>query len=73
MIELHDIYAIVLCTLLVLALTTTILYHRQKARQWKETEQKLLAEIDRLQKGNNILPPLVKKVKKTSSRPENLC
>ena len=61
MIELHDIYAIVLCTLLVLALTTTILYHRQKARQWKETEQKLLAEIDRLQKGNNILPPPSKK------------
>lgn len=61
MIELHDIYAIVLCTLLVLALTTTILYHRQKARQWKETEQKLLAEIDRLKKGNNILPPPSKK------------
>ena len=61
MIELHDIYAIVLCTLLVLALTTTILYHRQKARQWEETEQKLLAEIDSLKKENNILPPPSKK------------
>ena len=61
MIELHDIYAIVLCTLLVLALTTTILYHRQKTKLWKETEQKLLAEIERLQKGNNILPPPSKK------------
>ena len=73
MIELHDIYHIALCTLLVLALITVILYHRQKTKLWKETEQKLLAEIDKLQKGNNILPPLVKKVKKTSSRPENLC
>ena len=61
MIELHDIYAIVLCTLLVLALTTTILYHRQKTKLWKVTEQKLLAEIERLQKGNNILPPPSKK------------
>ena len=61
MIELHDIYAIVLCTLLVLALTTTILYHRQKARQWKETEQKLLDEIYSLKKENNILPPPSKK------------
>ena len=61
MIELHDIYAIVLCTLLVLALTTTILYYRQKTKLWKETEQKLLAEIERLQKGNNILPPPSKK------------
>lgn len=61
MIELHDIYAIVLCTLLVLALTTTILYHRQKTRQWKETEQKLLDEIYSLKKENNILPPPSKK------------
>ena len=57
MIELHDIYHIALCALLVLALITFILYHRQKTKLWKETEQKLLAEIDRLQKGNNILPP----------------
>lgn len=61
MIELHDIYAIVLCTLLVLALTTTILYHRQKTRQWKETEQKLLDEIYSLKKENNILSPPSKK------------
>lgn len=61
MIELHDIYHIALCTLLVLALITVILYHRQKTKLWKETEQKLLDEIDRLQKGNNILPPPSKK------------
>ena len=73
MIELHDIYAIILCTFLVLALITLIVFHRQKAKLWKETEKKLLAEIDMLHKGTNTLPPLVRKTKKTNFQPENLC
>ena len=57
MIELHDIYAIILCTLLVLTLITLTVFHRQKAKLWKETEKKLLAEIDMLHRGTNTLPP----------------
>ena len=57
MIELHDIYAIVLCTSLALALITLTVFHRQKAKLWKETEKMLLTDIERLKNENNILPP----------------